>query len=566
MTGGVGLRTPSPWPPRRHSSGGASSGSSRNRADRTLRLDFGDGRGLAIELAPHHPNLVLLEVEADRRHIGSARAASVQERLTPGRTWRARGFPAARYDPFHCRRRRPSTRCAPPVARAARPRRRPHRRATDRRRVDRRRAARRRAARDRQSAGRPSFEAASTPILQGAAEILIEAPEDPSRAPDRGESAAASLRLLPWRPDTTRAGRSLFALRASGSDGVALPRSGRRGGSYSNRGSRTLGGILRAQLDRTENGERKVRESLRSFDDPDRHRRMGEALLAGLHVARRSGTWSSSPIPYDADGPRDRDSGAAAEVPRAGRRRSLPASTPLPSGARTRRALARRRWRSGASRLEALPSSVHGLTVDEAGAATLEAAMRAEGLPVGLVGRPGLRARGAARRPAARRRAHDHERGRMDDPRRPLGPGQRQADVQDRRARRHLASCRGRSRRPRRHPQSRSGGPSVPPSTLAEAAGLALWFSDARSEADRRRPLDAPQKRAARQGGRPGRVVLKRFETVPRARRTPAEAIDGRVPRARMRRFRAEDGRFASEDAALIRLTWGRRCPRLARP
>jgi predicted ribosome quality control (RQC) complex YloA/Tae2 family protein len=61
---------------------------------------------------------------------------------------------------------------------------------------------------------------------------------------------------------------------------------------------------------------------------------------------------------------------------------------------------------------------------------------------------------------------------------------------------------------------------TVPAATIAEAAGLALWFSDARSEGSgdvhwtRRKNV-----RRAR-GGTSGMVVLKRFETV-RARSAP---------------------------------------------
>ena len=66
--------------------------------------------------------------------------------------------------------------------------------------------------------------------------------------------------------------------------------------------------------------------------------------------------------------------------------------------------------------------------------------------------------------------------------------------------------------------------PSVPSATLAEAAALALWFSDARSEqgADVMWTRRKNVRRA--KGGSSGKVVIKRFETIrTRAHPPPGE-------------------------------------------
>ena len=486
-------------------------------SERSLRLDFGDGRGLAIELAPHHPNLVLLEVEGTVATSARSRR-DVQERLTPGRTWRARGFSAARYDPFPADAEAIDAVFSAGAARGETPA------ETARRQLTGVGSTAVELLLDEQLATGRSLgtvlRSRLDSVLQGAAEILIEAPEDPSRAPDRGESAAASLRLLPWRPDTTREGRSLFALPRP-AETVSLFHEAAEGAARIRMRIGTLGGILRAQLDRTENGERKVRESLRSFDDPDRHRRMGEALLAGLHVARRSGEVVIVPDPYDAEGP-----GIVIPAPP---QKSLAqvADDLFRLQRRSRRGLAAASARAETlaqrrSRLEGLLALL-GRTQNAAGAVTLEAAMRAEGLPVGLVG-PTRAAHEAARLAGPR----------LEGVRMITSAGGwmilvgRSGPDNDRLTFKvaapddiwlHAAGVHG-AHVVIRNPERRA---TVPAATIAEAAGLALWFSDARSEATgdvhwtRRKNV-----RRAR-GGTSGMVVLKRFETV-RVRSTPPPA------------------------------------------
>jgi predicted ribosome quality control (RQC) complex YloA/Tae2 family protein len=348
-------------------------------------------------------------------------------------------------------------------------------------------------------------------ILEGSAEILIESPEDPSTASDRGQSQAGSLRLLPWRPDSARAGRGLFALDAAAAT-AALFHEALEGAARVQSRVAALGGILRRQLDRAVKAEKKVRESLRSFDEPDRHRHMGEALLAGLHVARRSGSVIVVPDPYDVGG-------ATIEIPAPPQRSLVQVADDLfRLQRRSRRGLASASARAETlirrtGRLEGL-LEVHGRTVDAAGAATLEAAMREEGLPVGLVG-PTRAARVTAGLTGPRlegvrmitsadgwtilvgRSGPDNDRLTFKI----AAPD----DIWL-----HAAGVHG------AHVVIRSPDRSaaVPAATMVEAARLALWFSDARSEAaadvhwTRRRNV----RRA--KGGSSGMVVLKRFETI----------------------------------------------------
>jgi predicted ribosome quality control (RQC) complex YloA/Tae2 family protein len=483
-------------------------------SERSLRLDFGDGQGLAIELAPHHANLVLLGV--DGNVVTSARSRRADhERLTPGRPWRARGFSTARLDPFPAEASAIDAELSAGASRGETPA----------------ETVRNQFAgigstavelilEEREATGRTLgtvLRSRLDSISRGIADVLIEGPEDPSQAPDKGESLAASLRLLPWRPARAREGRNLFALPRT-AETVSLFHEAVEGAARARSRIGTLGAILRARLDRTEAAERKVRESLRSFDDPDRHRRMGEALLAGLRQARRSGKVVVVPDPYDAEGP-------GIEIPAPPEKSLVQIADDLfRLQRRSRRGLAATDARAKTlaqrrSRLEAL-LALHSRTRNAAGAATLEAAMRAEGLPVGLA-MPTRAARDAARLAGPRlegvrmitsadgwtilvgRSGPDNDRLTF-----------KIAAPEDLWL--HAAGVHG-AHVVILNPERRA---TVPAATIAEAAGLALWFSDARSEGSgdvhwtRRKNV-----RRAR-GGTSGMVVLKRFETV-RARSAP---------------------------------------------
>jgi predicted ribosome quality control (RQC) complex YloA/Tae2 family protein len=489
----------------------------KDHADRTLRLDFGDGGGLVIELTPHHPNLVRLGGDGTVAEALRTRAGD-GGRLTAGGPWRPRSFSGSRRDPFPLDADALDAVLTAGAARGESPA------ETLRRDFAGLGSTAVELLLEEQLAGSRSLgfilRNRLDEILQGATEVLIEAPEDPSRSPDRGEAAAASLRLLPWRPDAARPGRGWFALERVAAT-ASLFHEALEGAARIRARIGMLGGILRAQLDRTEKAERKVRDSLRSFDDPDRYRRQGEALLAGLHVARRSGDVVVVPDPYDADG-------AEIEIPAPPHRTLVQIADDLfRLQRRARRGLASAGARAAtlgqrAARLEGL-LALHAGTGDRSGVASLEAAMRAEGLAVGLVG-PTRAARAAARHVGPRlegirmitsadgwtilvgRSGPDNDRLTF-----------KIAAPED--VWLHAAGVHG-AHVVIRNPERRA---AVPAATLAEAAGLALWFSDARAEAaadvhwTRRKNV----KRA--RGGTSGMVVLKRSETL-RARAQPPPA------------------------------------------
>jgi predicted ribosome quality control (RQC) complex YloA/Tae2 family protein len=239
---------------------------------------------------------------------------------------------------------------------------------------------------------------------------------------------------------------------------------------------------------------------------------MGEALLAGLGIASRSGDVVVVPDPYDPGGreivipaPAGRTLAQVADDLFRRHRRSLRGLTA--AGARAELLMAR------ASRLETL-IAVQQRTTDTAGAEALEADMRAEGLPVGLVG-PTRVARAAARATAPRL---DGVRMITSTDGWTILVGRTGAD-NDRLTFKiaapddiwlHAAGVHG-AHVIIRNPDRRAAAPAA---TIAEAARLALWFSDARSEAagdvhwTRRKHV-----RRAR-GGTSGMVVVKRFETI----------------------------------------------------
>lgn len=480
----------------------------KDPADRTLRLDFGNGKGLVIELAPHHPNLVLLG-DGGTVTVSLCCRKGDAERLEPGRPWQARGFPAPRQDPFGTAPDAIDAVVFAGTARGETPV-----EALEKHFVGLGSTGPDMAVAEQVATGRSLgtvLRARLDSILHGSSEVLIEAPDDPPAEFDWNAFDAASVRLLPWRPDSVQAGRAVFARDRSAAT-AALYHEAREEAARVQSRIATLGGILRGQLDRARRAERKVRESSRSFDDPDRHRLMGEALLAGLNVAARSGNVIVVPDPYDAAGPK-------IEIPAPADRSLVQIADDLfRLQRRSRRGLESARARAEAllrlaSRLDAL-LVIHGRTVDAAGAATLEAELRKEGLPVGLVG-PSRAARATAQL-AGPRLAGVRMITSTDGWTILVG---RSGPDNDRLTFKiaapddiwlHAAGVHG-AHVVIRNPDRRAAAPTA---TIAEAARLALWFSDARSEAaadvhwTRRKNV----KRA--RGGSSGMVVLKRFETI----------------------------------------------------
>ncbi len=470
-------------------------------ADRTIVLGFDGGRGLAIELAPHHTNLVLLG-EGGKVATSIRVPRSALDRLTPGVGFRTRGLPEGRLDPFRAEPAAIDAAIAAATAQGESPV-----------------AALQRCCAGLSAAGAElavSEQFASgrslgsvlrdrlDSILAGSSEVLID----------------GGARLIPWRPAVGPAPGDLTTRGGPASTAAAFYED-RDAGDRLRARIIGLGSILRGELDRTRSAERKVREGLLSFADPERYRRMAEALLASLSFARRSGDAVIVADPYDPDGreisipaPPGKSLAQVADDLFSRQRRSRRG---LESAGARAEALSRR-----AQRLEAL-LAVHDATCDENGVSALETDMRREGIAVGLVG-PTRAARAAARVAPPKlegvrivessdgwtiligRTGRDNDRLTFKI----AAPD----DIWL-----HAAGVHG-AHVIIRNPERTA---AVPPATLSEAARFAVWFSDARAEsaADVHWTRRKNVRRA--KGGPSGRVVLKRFLTLRVSPKAPPE-------------------------------------------
>jgi predicted ribosome quality control (RQC) complex YloA/Tae2 family protein len=341
--------------------------------------------------------------------------------------------------------------------------------------------------------------------------VVLAPVADPLAASAEGRLDVDRLELFPWPPDLPPAALHLVR----GSDPAATA------GIYYDAVERTLAlrqrvealrAILRREIRRLLGAEGRAERDGASFADPDRYRRFGEAILAGMAVARRVGEHVFVPDPYDPEGAE-----LAVPAPR-GLRLSAVADDQFRRHRRARRGIEAARARAETvrarrTRLEELAAGDRGGSgADDLD--RLEEGMRAEGIPVGLEPRSGATAaRGRANPPRvegvrlftsadgitilAGRTGKDNDRLTF-----------RLASPEDFWL--HAAG------RPGAHVVIRNdrAEPRPPESTLLEAAAVAAWFSDSRGEVHvdvhwtRRKYV-----RRAR-GGAPGAVLLKRFETV----------------------------------------------------
>jgi len=467
---------------------------SKPPADRVLRIDCGDGRGLVVELADRAGNLVFLgpggTVEASAR----AFKRSV-DRLAEGAVWSLPPAPSGRIDPFAADVGEIDAALADEAGGLAG------------------------VARDAIAAVRREADALGlTPgaalrrrldaVLQGESEVAIEGPGDPRLAIREGRFAAPTYRIVAWRwPDD-----GVAFVEASTVATVGLYYEGAESVARLHERLLALAGIVRNEIRRTHDASRRVEEERLRFQDPLQFQRWGEALLAGLRAARREGDTAWVPDPYDPDG-------ATIAIP-APAARSLAgvADDLFKKSRRARRgqeaaALRARSLSDRARRLESiLPSDTPAPTEDNAEA--LESAMRAAGLAVGL--KRATRAGRAAERIAAPRLAGVRTLRSADGWTILIG---RTGKDNDRLTFKvaaaediwlHAADVSG-AHVVIRNPE---GASRIPEATLREAASAAAWFSDARSAGvvdvhwTRRKYV----RRAA--GSSSGRVLLKRFETM----------------------------------------------------
>jgi predicted ribosome quality control (RQC) complex YloA/Tae2 family protein len=490
---------------------------SKPSCDRVVRLEFADGHTLVAELATHGANLILLDGRG-RTLATARRPRSSHQRLAQGTDYTPRPLPRRLTVPFGKRadeidsvlenlaaegestfeglRRHlfgVGTAGANLVVAEAR--------ATGR------------------SAGDVLDEHLQR-LEQGLDDPVISGPEDLLNAAERGELAPDELTLLPWKPvDAAGGGKSLIE-RADAAATAGLYHEALERAQIVAARAQGLRDLLRKERERVWGAEQKAARDLESFEDPERYRCWGEALLAGLGQARRVGEAVRVPDPYAVDGGETLVPAAPGislqEVAAAHFRRHRRAKRGLEHADERRRTLRERgvRLERLAGRFEVARSFV---AIEE-----LEAAMRSEGIPVGL---------------QATRRAR--EKARQDKPRlegvRIYATNEGLTLLVGRGAREnhrltfklaspddfwfHAQGCRGAHVILRN--EERLTAP--PDASLRQAAAAAAWFSEAKSQ-DRvdvqwtrrknvRKPRSAPL----------GTVVLKRFKTV---RVSPTEPIN----------------------------------------
>jgi predicted ribosome quality control (RQC) complex YloA/Tae2 family protein len=475
--------------------------------DRWVSLRFVDGQSLIAELATHGANLVLLDRVG--KTVAAARSPrKSRERLVPGQLYRPAPLPGRMFVPFG----------AEPAA------------------IDR--------ILDEGAADDSAFEllrrrlfgigspAAAlvldeaprlglTPgavlaarlgeLREGRVDPVIEAAQDPLEAAERGALDLQATRLLPWEPlDPDRAASCRSRPDAAATAGW-FHEAVERGIEVEQR-LVSLRSLLQREIERLGQAERKVAADLTGFEDPERHRRWGEAILAGLARVRRIGELLMVPDPYDFEGPE------LAVPARPGITPQQVAEEHFQQYRRARRGLeqARRRAAWLAERKDKLEEIAwaHANKHGQEAISALESAMREQSIPVGL--EPATRAgRLAARRGRPRLegvRVFTSSLGTAILVGR-TGPANHRltfklASPEDFWL--HAQGC------PGAHVVIRNNERKPRPvdETLREAAALAAWYSDARDQefADvqwtRRKYVRRPRGAAA------GSVLLKRFETV----------------------------------------------------
>jgi predicted ribosome quality control (RQC) complex YloA/Tae2 family protein len=490
--------------------------------DRVLRVDFADGHALVAELATHRANLLLLE--RGDRILGSARRPrSASERVASGAVYRLPDLPAGLLVPT----RRPADvldayiedRLAGGEQALEVLRRHVFGLGTE--------AARlilAEAAASGSSLGHVLAERLGS-VERGEADPVIDGPVDLlERVREEGYDARES-RLLPWAPPPCVAAHTSFLQRQDAAATAGLYHEARdlwRGLCERRVGLRA---VLARERDRLGAAEAKARSDQRSFEDPERHRRQGEALLAGIATARRAGGNVLVPDPYAAD-----ETWIAVPV-EPGRSLGDAASDCFRAYRRARRGVeqAARRVMETAERrrrLEALDARYEGGACSEGELDRFEQALREAGIPVGL-----------AR--SARRRERD-----LPPTSRPRLEG-----VRVYRTATGATLLVGKSARENHrltfriaapedfwlHAAGRRGAHVVlrneeraakpPQRALEEAAAAAAWFSEGKDEAwvdvhwTRRKHV-----RRAR-GAAPGTVLLKRFETLRVRPAVPVEVL-----------------------------------------
>jgi predicted ribosome quality control (RQC) complex YloA/Tae2 family protein len=490
-------------------------------ADRVVTFSFGDGGALVAELATHGANLILLD-GAGRVLASVRKPRSAQARVAVGEVYERPTLPGRLLDPFAE---------APSSVDALLERR--MREGESRFEALRRgvfgvgtEGARLLVAESR-GAGRTVGQLLAerlSELREGKKEPVVLAREDPWGASRAGELDLT--RLLPWDPAELPPGTKPFRRADPAGTAGLYHEAVERTGLIRERG-RALLALLGRELERLAAARRQVSADLITFEEPERFRRWGEALLAGLSRARVVGDAAIVTDPYDPE------QGDIAVPIKPGRSLQDAADSHFRRHRRALRGRAQARLRAAAlarraERLESLQLR-SGEGLNGGAVAELEREMRAAGIPVAL--EPPTRSGKAAALG-----------------RKPRLEGVRLLTSSD-----GLQILVGRSGRHNHrltfelaapddfwfHAKGLPGAhvvvrndvrrPRPPAATLHQAAAVAAWYSDARRQPwaevqwTRRKYVRRPR------GAPPGTVVLKRFETL---RVRPALPSSARGPAA----------------------------------
>jgi predicted ribosome quality control (RQC) complex YloA/Tae2 family protein len=313
-----------------------------------------------------------------------------------------------------------------------------------------------------------------------------------------------NLQLLPWPPAEAPAGHS-FSSKADAAATAGLYHERVEHAAWLAERAEALLAILGREMQRLFRAEQGARRDLELFESPEKYRRWGEALLAGLRHANRVGEVVMVPDPYD------EARGDMAVPVKPGVSLQQAADEHFQRHRKAVRGLqqATKRAESLAARRERLEALQLIASIPE-----LEEAMRSEGLAVAL--EPSTRAGRAASKEQKPRLEGVRLYTSSDDIRIMAG----RSGKDNHRLTFKLAA-------PDDfwfHALGRTGAHVVarneerlarpPKATLEEAAAVAAWFSEASGDEyvevqwTRRKYVRKPR------GAKPGTVILKKFQTI----------------------------------------------------
>jgi len=484
--------------------------------DRLLTFHFADESRLVAELTTHGANLILIDPQG---HVtGMARRPrSARRRLTVGQAYQAPAIPSRLLDPFDAPAERIDELFRLAEAEGENP--------LDvlRRRVFGIGAEGSRLVLDeRRETGRSAGEVLKTRLAalsQGLANPVVLSPAEPQGAALAGELDPSETRLLPWEPTSIPAGLRRFSREDAAATAALYHESVECAVGVAER-RRALQNLLSRELERVMAAERNAHADLARFEEPERHRVWGEALLAGMARVRVVGERFFVPDPYDPAG------GEIAVPRRAGQSPQQAADEQFRRHRRARRGLEHARLRGAwlRERGDRLQALLERAAEENLPPNRIEAAMHEQGIPVAL--EPPTRAGRAEAATGPPRLEGVRLFASSDGCQMLVGRSGRDnhrltfklATPEDFWF--HAQGCRG-AHVIVRNPDRLSRPPEA---TLLAAAALAAWYSEAQGDdfADvqwtRRKYVRRPR------GAAPGTVVLKRFETVRVQPGVPAES------------------------------------------